>query len=182
MVLLSSFELSNLQDLGYAPGNVKQPDACFAPRHLPRPGRGNHLLSRPGKLSGYPTFVFEVAVSNEDRERLLTDAEDKYFAASTDVNVWCGVKVKRTAAETFFWAGWGRRKEIGYGLFLMEQTEDKNNLATYFSTDNALQGEFQIPSTLIFKPLPVPPNVPAHFGLLFEDLRDAILVGASFDV
>ena len=104
MVLLSSFELSNLQDFAYPPGKVKQPDACFAPKHIPRPGRGNHLLSHPGKLSGYPTCVFEIAVSDEDRERLLTDAEDKYFAATTDVNVWCGVKVKPTAAGTSFWA------------------------------------------------------------------------------
>jgi len=64
----------------------------------------------------------------------------------------------------------------------MEQTEDEKNLATYFSTDNALQGGFQMPSTLTFKPLSVPPNVPVHFGLLFEDLRDAILDGASLDV
>jgi len=64
----------------------------------------------------------------------------------------------------------------------MDQTEDENNLATYFSTDNTLQGGFQIPSTLIFNHLLVPPNVSVHFSLLFEDLRDAILDGASLDI
>jgi hypothetical protein len=98
------------------------------------------------------------------------------------VNVGCGVKVQRNAVGTSFWAGWGRRKGIGYGLFLAEQTGDENNLASYFSTGHGLQGGFQIPSTLIFNPLPVPPDGPAHFHLLFEDLGDAIIDGAAFDV
>jgi len=57
---------------------------------LPHPSYTDHLLGRPGGFSGYPIFVFQVDLSNEDREHhepLFTDAEDKYFAVTTHVNM-----------------------------------------------------------------------------------------------
>jgi hypothetical protein len=133
-------------------------------------------------LSGFPTFCFEIAVSNEDGERLLNDAEVKYFSPLTDIVVWMGVKVRRRAAGTDFWAGWGRRKQIGYGLFLMEQTEDANGESTFLPVNAPLLGALAVPSDLIFGSIPVPPGVPLNFVVPLEDIRTAINDGTEWDV
>ena len=41
------------------------------------------------------------------------------------------IKTETTLAGTTFWAGWGRRKLVGYGLRLEEQTQDVNGAGIY---------------------------------------------------
>ena len=70
--------------------------------------------------------MFECAVSNETLNRLLEDAEAKHFHINTSIQLWLGLKVRLSQVENgeTFWIGWGRRKSIGYGLRLEEQSED----------------------------------------------------------
>lgn len=41
----------------------------------------------------YPTFLVEIAVTNEHRGRLVADADLKYFHVNTTNYAWLGVKV-----------------------------------------------------------------------------------------
>jgi hypothetical protein len=45
---------------------------------------------------------------------VLSDAEDKYFAAEASVGAWVGLKIilDPSGRETF-WCGWGKRRESG---------------------------------------------------------------------
>jgi hypothetical protein len=146
---------------------------------MPTPSRQNSLMYQPGTNKHFPTLVFEIVVTNENRERLLSDAADKYFNVHTSVQCWVGVKVD--LSQNTFWAGWGRRALIGYGLRLEEQTEDNNGVANFLSVypypQQAIVGQFTIPSTLIFHPLPLPPNIPAHLVINLEELRQQIELG-----
>lgn len=130
--------------------------------------------------------MFEVAVTNETLEKLLDDADQKHFSSITSISVWCGIKVKlssRRGDETF-WCGWGRRKAIGYGLKLEEQTEDDAGMATFLPVhldENAiLNGALTIPSDLIFYPLPPPADATEALLIPFEDVRKWIIAGLEF--
>ena len=163
-------------------GRSKQPDASFGPRGLPPPSRNNNIKIRPGSYSSYPTFVFEIAYANEDRERLLRDADEKHLSPNTSVNVWLGIKVQTSTTGITFWAGWGRRKLVGNGLHLEEQTQDANGVSAYYpvQTENPLMRQLTIPSMYIFHPLPSPPHLPQSFVLSFEDVRQAIEDGLQW--
>ena len=167
----------------YETGHGKQPDCSYIPRNWPVPSCHNRLKFRPNSTSPYPTFVFECAVTNENLDRLLDDAETKHFHGNTSIRVWLGLKVhlsKVQHGETF-WIGWGRRRSIGYGLKLEEQSEDEDGVATFlpvYTSDNVrLLGQVTIPTQLIFQPVPCPPNAPANLVLSFEDVRLAIIDG-----
>src|SRR5271156_1978557 len=148
----------------YGQGRAKLPDASYLPRNLPTPDRLNRLMYQPNTQQHYPSLVFEVAVASENRERLLTDAADKYFNANTSVAVWMGLKIDM--GNNTFWAGWGRRANAGFGLHLEQQTEDQNAMSTYSPVHPQPQapipGQFDIPSALIFGPVPIPANAPAN--------------------
>src|SRR5437762_12639418 len=58
------------------PKPAGEPDASFAPRGLPPPSRNNNIKIRPGSNPLYPTFVFEIAYPNGDKEGLLRDADE----------------------------------------------------------------------------------------------------------
>jgi hypothetical protein len=125
--------------------------------------------------------VFEVTVSHEGRERLLQDAESKYFNSITSISVWMGVKIDQSPAGITFWAGWGRRRQIGHGLYLVQQTEDADGLSTFLPVDSPtpLQGKLSVPSDIIFHPLPVPFTAPQTFTVPFEEIRQSIIKGSS---
>jgi hypothetical protein len=139
-------------------------------------------MYQPGTTDHFPTFFAEVAVTHEDRERLLSDAEEKYFTVHTSIQCWLGIKILRQQPETF-WAGWGRRANAGYGLRLEEQTEDATGVSTFFSVaqpaNGALPGQFTIPANYIFHPLPVPPALPQNLIIPFEEIREAVEYGLS---
>jgi len=167
-------------DIIYNPsGSVKQPDSSFMPPNLPTPDRANGLRYQDGTFQHFPSLVFEVVVSNEDRERLLDDADKKTFSIHTSISCWIGLKIELQSNK--FWMGWGRRRLAGYGMKLEEQTEDDQGVAAYFPIyphpQIPLLEEFTIPSTLIFNPLPVPPTCPAEFVLAIESVRAAIEEG-----
>jgi hypothetical protein len=136
-------------------GNGKQPDQSYIPEHLPEPSTQNRLRLQPNGAY-YPTLVLEVAVSNEDRARLLNDACRTHFTDKTSVNVWVGIKIDKTVAgEELFWIGWGRRKSVGTGLQLEQQTEDGMGQVAFLRVNlpvgvQNLMGQIQIPSRLIF--------------------------------
>src|SRR5205814_4304582 len=88
--------LPNFKGMLYNATSAKQPDASFRPRLLPAPTRLNRLKYQPCTFKHYPSFVFEVAVSNDDQERLLRDANDKYFNENTSLQVWLGIKLDLT--------------------------------------------------------------------------------------
>jgi hypothetical protein len=130
----------------------------------------------------YPSLVFEVAVTNEDRARLLEDACMKYFSIKTSVNVWVGIKIDRSVAgNEHFWVGWGRRKLLGTGLRLEQRTEDRDGQSTFLPVHlpagNNLMGQIEIPSTLVFQPKQVPAAIPPTFVVTLESVRGWIIRG-----
>lgn len=48
----------------------------------------NNLKYQPGTYRHIPTIVYEMALTNENYERLITDASQKYFNINTDVQGW----------------------------------------------------------------------------------------------
>ena len=153
----------------YDAGHAKQPDASFRPRLLPSPTRQNGLKYQTGIFQHHPSLVFETAVSDESRERLPTDASDKYFNENTSQQAWLGVKLD--LANNLFWAGWGRRNLTGMGLRLMQQAEDNDGLSVFLPIyphphpQLPIPGQFIIPSSPIFHPLALPAGTPFNFHL-----------------
>lgn len=182
----SSLFWTNVLALVYEAGHGKQADSSYIPRNLPPPSRHNQLKYRPNSQSPYPTFVFECADSNENRDRLLNDAEAKHFHINTSIEVWLGLKVCLSPVQggETFWIGWGRRKNMGYGLKLEEQSEDEHGMASYlpvYGQDNVvLIGQLTIPTRLIFQPLQRPADVPLNLVISFENVRQAIIEGLEY--
>ena len=151
---------------------------------MPAPSRHNALKYRPDSQSIYPTMVFECAVTYESSERLLPDAEEKYFNINTNIMLWIGLKVMLNANQDSgeFWLGWGRRRAIGWGLRLEEQPEDANGVVTFLPIHSQipLAGGLTIPSQTIFAPLQSPATSPPNLSLAFEDVRQAISDGLEY--
>jgi hypothetical protein len=120
-----------------------------------------------------------VAVTHENRQRLLPDASEKYFHANTSVAVWFGVKID--IANNVFWAGWGRRANRGFGLHLEQQTEDKNGVTAFLAvTEPApIPGEFTISSALVFGGVGLPQDAPSNFVIPLEEIRKEIEEGIN---
>lgn len=155
--------------------NAKQPDQSYRPPLLPKPTRANGVKLQPSG-NPFPTLVVEIAVRNEDWERLLEDACRKYFSEHTSVKCWIGVKVKTTpAGGEQFWVGWGRRKLGGKGLKLEQPTEDDSGEASFknvhLPAGTSHPGQLTIPSTLIFEPTAVPVGSPPELTLKYETVR-----------
>ena len=157
-------------------GNGKQPDQSYTPEHLPEPSGQSSLKLQPN-VENYPSLALEVAVSNEDRARLLDDACRKYFAEKTSANAWVGIKIDKTVAGgEVFWIAWGRRKLVGRGLELEEQSEDAVGQVAFLPVHlpigvQNLMGQIQIRSQVIFDPNPIPAAAPPNFVLPFETVR-----------
>jgi hypothetical protein len=160
----------------YVPGHAKQPDQSFQPRGLPAPSTQNGILHQPGTSQPFPSFVIEIAFCHEDRELLISDAVQKYFNQNTSVKLWLGIKIYKTRRT--WWGGWGVRAATGYGLRMCEQTEDAMMVSTDMSVDpppdGPLAGEFRLPSSLLYDPLPIPAGDPLQLVLPFEELRQEI--------
>ena len=67
----------------------------------------NEVMAWELSQSPYPTFVFECAVTNENRDRLLDDAETKHFHVNTSIQIWLGLKVRLSEVQhgETFWIG-----------------------------------------------------------------------------
>jgi len=122
-------------------------------------------------------MVIEIAYQNKTLDRLLQDAEVKHMSPQTNINVWLGIKVNKTMGGFDFWSGWGRRKLIGYGLRMVEQTEDENGNSAFIKVNAPapIAGMFTIPSSAIFHPVATPAQVPQDLVIPLEELRLMIL-------
>jgi len=107
----------------------------------------------------------EIAYQNEIRERLLRDAEEKHL--SPDTNVMVGYQSLQKCERFQFWSGWGRRKLIGYGLRLVQQTGDNNGESQFYNGDAlaSIPGQFAIPTADIFHLPPPQPSSASFPGL-----------------
>jgi hypothetical protein len=177
-----SFDILLTLAIIYNENNAKQPDQSYTPTRFPAPTRQNKLqLQANGDY--FPSLVFEIAVSNEDRARLLDDACKKYFTNKTSVNIWVGIKVDRSVlGAEHLWVRWGRRKLLGTGLKLEQQTEDEHGQSTSLPVHlppgvTNLMGQIEIPSTLIFQLNQVPAAAPPRFVITFETIRGWITRG-----
>ena len=116
----------------------------------------------------------------------MEDAETKYFSLETSVQVWIGLKARLSLVQNgeSFWIGWGRRKTIGFGLKLEEQSEDEEGVTAFlpvYTQGNApMTGQLTIPSRLIFNPVQPPATVGANLITPYESVRLAIIQGLSY--
>src|SRR5947209_5657495 len=69
--------------------------------------------------SPYPTMVVDIAVENESWRRLKDGARTKAFSRLTSIQVFVGVKVYKNT----FRAIWGKRRAVGHGMHIQQQTE-----------------------------------------------------------
>jgi hypothetical protein len=164
----------------YELGSAKQPDASFIPQRMSTPMPQNGTKLQPRRVQPFPTLVFDVAVTNESRTRLLEDAEQKYFSANTSVNVWVGLKVDITRpGQEKSWVGWRCRQGAGYGLHVMQQSEgDGSGTAACLPVHlpigvSGLNHAIRIPTVLIF-PDDVAANIPDFLIIPFETIRTEI--------
>ena len=113
----------------------------------------------------------EITVTNEDRNRLLTDAHLKYFNVNTSVQAWLGVKVDLTQ-NTFLGRVGAGRVHVGNGLRLVVgQVEDAQGNAVFLPIYPCeVGGQFLIPSSLILHPNSVPSAV-STFVVTVEEIR-----------
>ena len=83
-----------------------------------------------------------------------------------------------------FWIGWGRRKTIGFGLKLEDQSKDEEGITAFlpvYTQGNAPMAEqLTIPSRLIFALLQPPATVGPNFVIPYESVRLAIMRGLSY--
>jgi len=89
------------RDVCYTPGLSKHPDASFRLQILPDPSRQNGLMYQPGTTQHYPTFVLEVAESDEERDRLPWGVSNKYFQMCTSLLAWLGIKIDTAPPQRF---------------------------------------------------------------------------------
>jgi hypothetical protein len=148
---------------------------------MPAPNRQNRLRYMPGTTQHFPNFVIEIAYRNETPERFIEDANNKYFTATTSVQIWLGVKIfdDNNPASRQFWGIWGVRSLYGIGMAHRETTADANGNEACLKVQSAvpLIGQFTIPSSYIYYPHGVPQNVAPNLIIRWETLRLAIEQG-----
>jgi hypothetical protein len=124
-------------------------------------------------------------VAIEERNRLLADADDKYFLAGTSVAVWIGVKIElsQPKGNERFWIGVGRRRLLGFEMYWIHQSDDGNGVPLYLPVDVPagveLAGEMRVPGSLIFDGVVRNQESPAPADLIIthEEIWKAIQRG-----
>jgi hypothetical protein len=117
---------------------------------------------------------------------MLKDAGEKYFAPATSVQVWLGVKIRLSSVQNgeSYWVGSGRRRAVGHGLTLMQQTEDVNGTTTFLpvhiAANTTQNGAISIPANWIFYPLAPPPTAADPFVIPLEEVRSSIVQGLEY--
>ena len=135
----------------------------------------------PGTTQHFPTFVVEIGYRNQTPDRLVADANDKYFTDTTSVQAWLGIKIfdDNNPANRQFWGIWGVRSLFGVGMVIRETTTDANGNDACLDIQSVvpLIGQFTIPSYYIYYPHNVPQNVAANLVIPWETIRLAIQQG-----
>jgi hypothetical protein len=119
----SIYQFSSRADLGmfYEVRHPKQLDVSFRPDNLLPPDRQNGAKLQPGRGWNIMLFVFKAAATNENRERMLADASEKYFHPDATAQCWIGIKNDLTSGT--FLEGWSRR--------LIQQSEDGEGITAF---------------------------------------------------
>src|SRR5436305_7224755 len=155
-------------DYEWSPRGSKSPDYSYLPRDITiPPANPNPKSIRPGFVGRpYPTMVVDIAVENESWRRLKDGARAKAFSRLTSIQVFVGVKVYKNT----FRAIWGKRRAVGHGMHIQQQTEKLD----LHAVSNVM---FTIPKSLVFwgVPLPLPPTPTPDLILLIETFRLAIV-------
>ena len=155
-------------DYEWSPRGSKSPGYSYFPRDITIPPANPKPKSiRPGFVGRpYPTMVVEIAVENESWRRLKDDARTKAFSRLTSIQVFVGVKVYKNT----FRAIWGKRRAVGHGMHIQQQTEKLD----LHAVSNVM---FTIAKSLVFwgLPLPLPPTPTPDLILLIETFRLAIV-------
>jgi hypothetical protein len=151
----------------------KRPDASWRIRksHIPnpRPAWIKLLPNDPYNLP-FRSIVVEVAVNNESPAILQAFAQ-RYFAASTSVRLYVGVKI--WLAEKRFWVGWGERRPNGTGCRLTSNMAWPPNA---WSITNPVNLVYQIPIATVYgQGIPIPANAPATLDISVEEIRREII-------
>jgi Uma2 family endonuclease len=151
----------------------KRPDASWRIRksHIPnpRPTWIKLLPNNPYNLP-FPSIIVEVVVNNESLAILEAFAQ-QYFAASTSVRVYVGVKI--WLVEKRFWVGWGERRPNGTGCRLTSNMAWPPNA---WPIANPVDLVYQIPMTTVYGPgIPIPENAPATLDISVEEIRQEII-------
>ena len=151
----------------------KSPDASFRIRksHIqnPRPAWIKLLPNSPYNLP-FPSIVVEVAVNDEDPDMLQAFAQ-RYFAASTSIRLWVGVKIWLT--ENRFWVGSGERRPTGTGCCLTSAMAWPPNAWSITTPVNLV---YQIPMATVYGPgIIIPANAPATLDVSVEEIRQEII-------
>jgi hypothetical protein len=143
----------------------------------------NSIINQTVSQRPDPNFVLDCAVSNESRDKMLEDVNDKYFADTTSVQGWVGIKIRLSAVGNgeSYWVGWGRRGSAGYGLRLVEDEAGLTAFLPVYLPQNVTQlGSISIPANLIFHPLPPPAAAADPFTITFEEIRSSIMRGLAY--
>jgi hypothetical protein len=94
-------------------------------------------------------FVVKVGYKNKSPERLVSDANNKYFTVDTSVKVWLGVKKFHDddPAERKVLAIWGGGSLFGVGMENKATTVDGNVFEAMLNVEGGpVPGSFAIPS------------------------------------
>ena len=151
----------------------KRPDASWGIRKnqipVPRPAWLKILPNSPYKLP-FPSIVVEVAVNNEGPATIQAFAQ-RYFAASTSVRVWVGVKI--WLASQRFWVGWGERRPAGHGCRIHSSMSWSPNAWSFTAPVNIV---YHIPMATVYGPgIAIPPDVPPTLDIDVEEIRQEIV-------
>jgi hypothetical protein len=138
----------------YQVGSEKSPDQSYRPYNI-QLNLGARLV--PGKNFVYPTFVIEIAKSNESYPELLRDCDSKHFSPMTSVMIWLGVKAFPTGTMKAVFKLRDLVQGFGY---------DRNSGAEtpVLPLDQPTPIEFVLPKNFIFFAVP-PPLPPTPFRL-----------------
>jgi len=118
----------------------------------------------------FPSIVVEVAVNDEGPDMLQAFAQ-RYFAVSTSIRLWVGVKI--WLKEYRFWVGWGERSPTGTGCCLRSAMAWPPNAWSITTRVNLV---YQIPMTTVYGPgIPIPANAPATLDVSVEEIRQEII-------
>ena len=128
------------------------------------------MAVQPGTQEVYPTFVLEIGYQHESYAQMLRDAQEKYFAIITSVQVYVGIKIyletRRMKAALLVRApGGGGATEI-----------DSTN--GFLGLDEPTVKTFTIPADRIWFGVPphlVPQTTTGDLILSLEDVRERIV-------
>jgi hypothetical protein len=159
-----------MTDIPLAAGTIKRPDMSYAirPRALPNPPPPWIKYLPDGFPC--PSVVIEIAVNNDSPQKMKDDCH-RYFANTTSVCLWVGVKVWTT--EKKFWVGWAERAPAGNRAIIHS---DMALPPHHSSIEEPVNVIYHIPMLTIYgNGITIPQNTPPALDIDCDNLRAVIL-------